>query len=138
MPEARFRIVGAYPPPAVLDLPEEDHRIEVTGWVDSTALEYQRASVFVAPVLRGSGTRLKILEAMASGLPVVAAGATGSASLVEDGETGTLVAAGSPEGFGSRLLRMAVEGQLSGTFERTYSDDGLDIRIVFPRASIQT
>ena len=35
------------------------------------------------------------LEAMASGLPVVAAGATGSTSLVEDGVSGTLVA---PEG----------------------------------------
>ena len=32
------------------------------------------------------------LEAMASGLPVVAAGATGSASLVADGVTGRLVA----------------------------------------------
>lgn len=42
------------------------------------------------------------------------------------------------EGFGSRLLRMAVEGQLGGSFERTFSDDGLDIRIVFPRSSIET
>ena len=40
------------------------------------------------------------------------------------------------EGFGSRLLRLAVEGQLNGTFERTYSDDGLDIRIKIPRKSI--
>ena len=41
------------------------------------------------------------------------------------------------EGFGSRLLRMAVEGQLGGTFERTFSADGLDVRIVFPRKSIE-
>jgi hypothetical protein len=33
---------------------------------------------------------------------------------------------------------MAVEGQLGGSFERTFSDDGLDIRIVFPRSSIET
>jgi|TARA_R100001198_G_scaffold95090_1_gene80078 PAS domain S-box-containing protein len=56
----------------------------------------------------------------------------------ENTRGGAVPTPGSPEGFGSRLLRMAVEGQLSGTFERTYSDDGLDIRIVFPRASIQT
>jgi glycosyltransferase involved in cell wall biosynthesis/GT2 family glycosyltransferase len=86
MPEARFRIVGAYPPPAVLDLPEEDHRIEVTGWVDSTALEYQRASVFVAPVLRGSGTRLKILEAMASGAAVVSTTIGAEGILADSGE----------------------------------------------------
>lgn len=40
------------------------------------------------------------------------------------------------EGFGSRLLRMAVEGQLNGSFEREYSDDGLDVRIVVPLKSI--
>ncbi len=56
----------------------------------------------------------------------------------ENTRGGAVPTPGSPEGFGSRLLRMAVEGQLSGTFERTYSDDGLDIRIVFPRTSIQT
>ncbi len=42
------------------------------------------------------------------------------------------------EGFGSRLLRMAVEGQLGGTFERSFSADGLDIRIVFPRKSVES
>ncbi len=41
------------------------------------------------------------------------------------------------EGFGSRLLRMAVEGQLKGTFEREFSDGGLSVRIVFPRQSIE-
>ena len=40
------------------------------------------------------------------------------------------------EGFGSRLLRLAVEGQLGGTFERSFSDDGLDVRLVFPRKNI--
>lgn len=36
------------------------------------------------------------------------------------------------EGFGSRLLRMAIEGQLGGRFERIFSDDGLDIEISIP------
>ncbi|EDL49556.1 sensor histidine kinase [Erythrobacter sp. SD-21] len=40
------------------------------------------------------------------------------------------------EGFGSRLLRLAVESQLGGSFERSFSDDGLDVRIVFPRKNI--
>lgn len=70
-PDAVFRVVGAYPPQALVALAAEDRRIEVTGMVPETASHYRRASVFVAPIQRGSGTRLKILEAMASGCPVV-------------------------------------------------------------------
>ena len=43
------------------------------------------------------------LEAMASGLPVVASAATGSQSLVEDWETGRLVAPGDIDGFADAL-----------------------------------
>lgn len=71
VPEAIFRIVGAYPPPVIEELARRDPGIEVAGMVPETASHYRRATVFVAPILVGSGTRLKILEAMASGCPVV-------------------------------------------------------------------
>jgi GT2 family glycosyltransferase/glycosyltransferase involved in cell wall biosynthesis len=70
-PDALFRVVGAYPPQALAALAAADSRIEVTGMVPETASHYRRATVFVAPIQRGSGTRLKILEAMASGCAVV-------------------------------------------------------------------
>jgi glycosyltransferase involved in cell wall biosynthesis len=69
--DVRFRVVGAYPPGSLLELAAADPSIEVTGMVEDIAAHYRRATVFVAPILRGSGTRLKILEAMASGCPVV-------------------------------------------------------------------
>jgi glycosyltransferase involved in cell wall biosynthesis/GT2 family glycosyltransferase len=71
VPAVRFRIVGAYPPEVIRRL-ADDPAIEVTGRVDDIAAYYRSSAVFVAPVLQGSGTRLKILEAMASGCPVVA------------------------------------------------------------------
>lgn len=71
VPDAIFRIVGAYPPASIQALADADPRIEVLGMVPETASHYRRATVFVAPILVGSGTRLKILEAMASGCPVV-------------------------------------------------------------------
>lgn len=71
IPEFRFRVVGAYPPPALEDLVAQHPEIEIVGQVEETGSWYRRATVFVAPILRGSGTRLKILEAMASGAAVV-------------------------------------------------------------------
>ena len=45
---------------------------------------------------------------------------------------------GDLEGFGSRMLRMAIEGQLGGRFSRAYSDEGLDVEIAFPLSSLGT
>ena len=51
-------------------------------------------------------------EAMASGLPVVAAGATGSVSLVIDGETGIVVPSGEPQEYANALERYCTNAEL--------------------------
>jgi polysaccharide biosynthesis protein PslH len=66
----RFTIVGRSPTPEVLalrDLPG----IEVTGTVPDVRPYYREAAAVVVPLRVGGGTRLKILEAMAAGIPVV-------------------------------------------------------------------
>jgi glycosyltransferase involved in cell wall biosynthesis len=65
-----WRLVGRNPE-AVTEFIAGDPRIEVTGPVDDAVAELARSRVAVAPLLAGSGTRLKILEAWAAGLPVV-------------------------------------------------------------------
>ncbi len=52
------------------------------------------------------------LEAMACGLPVVAAGATGSASLVADGETGRLVPPGDAAAFADAIAPYCTDAAL--------------------------
>src|SRR6185437_14570423 len=69
-PELRFVVVGRNPPPEVRALASLP-KIEVTGTVDDVRPWYRSASVVVVPLRTGSGTRLKILEAMAAGVPVV-------------------------------------------------------------------
>jgi glycosyltransferase involved in cell wall biosynthesis len=56
---------------AVSQFTSGDTRIEVVGAVEDAVRELARAKVAVAPLLAGSGTRLKILEAWAAGVPVV-------------------------------------------------------------------
>jgi len=65
-----WRLVGKNPT-AVRRFTAGDDRIEVRGEVDDAVRELARARVAVAPMLAGSGTRLKIIEAWAAGLPVV-------------------------------------------------------------------
>jgi glycosyltransferase involved in cell wall biosynthesis len=69
-PELRFVIVGRNPPAAVRELAKRP-KIEVTRTVDDVRPWYRSARVVVVPLRTGSGTRLKILEAMAAGVPVV-------------------------------------------------------------------
>jgi glycosyltransferase involved in cell wall biosynthesis len=65
-----WRLVGKNPD-AVSRFTSGDPRIEVTGPVEDAVRELARARVAVVPLLAGSGTRFKILEAWAAGLPVV-------------------------------------------------------------------
>jgi glycosyltransferase involved in cell wall biosynthesis len=69
-PELEWRIIGKNPQ-AVADLVTRDPRIKLIGAVDDAIATLARASVAVVPLLAGSGTRIKILEAWASGTPVV-------------------------------------------------------------------
>ena len=69
-PELVWRLVGKNAT-AVRAFTAGDPRIEVIGDVEDAVRELARAQVAVVPLLAGSGTRLKILEAWAAGTPVV-------------------------------------------------------------------
>lgn len=70
-PEARLEIVGRQPQAEVRGLSSANMSITVTGEVDTMEPYYRTASVVIAPLRSGGGTRLKILDAMAAGRPVV-------------------------------------------------------------------
>ncbi len=68
-PDTKFIIAGQRPVKKVLELAAE--YVEVTGFVEDIAAMYNSASVVVAPLRFGAGTQNKVLEAMATGVPVV-------------------------------------------------------------------
>ena len=69
-PDLEFDIVGAKPSAAVLALAAHEG-VTVTGSVPDIRPFVDRAFAFVVPLRSGGGTRLKILQAMAMGCPVV-------------------------------------------------------------------
>lgn len=72
VPEARFVVVGARPPADIAALHDPARGIEVRGYVPDIGPLLVEAAATVVPTRAGSGMRVKILEAMAAGLPVVA------------------------------------------------------------------
>ena len=69
-PELKWRIVGKNPD-AIRTLVAGHPRIELTGFVEDAVAVLAQCQVAVVPLLAGSGTRVKILEAWAAGTPVV-------------------------------------------------------------------
>jgi polysaccharide biosynthesis protein PslH len=70
VPGARLLLVGREPAPAVRALADE--HVEVTGTVADVTPYLARSRVVTAPLRAGGGTRLKIMEALDVGRPVVA------------------------------------------------------------------
>ena len=70
VPAARFVLVGGGPFPPVRGVPS--NRFEFTGYVDDVLPHLARAKVVLAPLLAGGGLKLKVVEGMAAGRPVVA------------------------------------------------------------------
>lgn len=69
-PDWHLSLVGATPPTDVQALAQIPG-VEVTGTVPDVRPYYQDALAAVVPLRSGGGTRLKILEAMAAGVPVI-------------------------------------------------------------------
>jgi glycosyltransferase involved in cell wall biosynthesis len=70
--DARITLVGDAPPKAVRAAAQNAGlAVELPGRVPDTAPWFERSRVFAAPIRFGGGTRLKLLEALARGVPVV-------------------------------------------------------------------
>jgi O-antigen biosynthesis protein len=102
-PNARLVVIGSDPPQRH-SLPGNSDAIELVGFVDDVMEPLRRYSLFVCPILSGSGVRVKLLEAFASGIPVVSTtiGAEGLAQA--DGEICGL--ADDPQEFADRAARL--------------------------------
>ena len=107
--DARLLIVGHASPPTVQRLAEIGN-VSVTGSVADVLPYYQQARLSVVPLRGGGGTRLKILEAMALGRPVVSTSIGCEGLAVRDGIH--LEIADEPVAFAQRVVRLLLDRRL--------------------------
>jgi glycosyltransferase involved in cell wall biosynthesis len=109
-PDAQFWIVGGNPPEALRELCALDPSVRVTGFVEDIGECYASASVFVAPILIGGGIIVKVLDAMAAGVPVVTTTFGNEGIRAETGVD--LFVADTPEDFASKVIMLLEEDGL--------------------------
>jgi len=102
--DAHLVIAGVRPHRRVTALAGRDTRIQVTGYVDRMGPVLASASVAVAPMTTGSGQLLKVLEAMATGTPVVSTALGVSGIDARDGEH--VLVADTAEAFAAHVVSL--------------------------------
>ena len=104
LPDARLTLVGS----GLEHPPCEDPRVECLGFVEDLANVYANARCAVVPLLQGGGTPLKLIEALAYGLPVIATPRAVAALQLQDGVD--CLVAGDGEAFAQKLVDVLRKG----------------------------
>jgi glycosyltransferase involved in cell wall biosynthesis len=115
LPSARLLIIGGGPLRGALERRAEalgmDARVSITGARADVPALLSAADVLAAPS-RNEGMGRAIVEAMALGLPVVAARVGGIPAVIVDGESGRLVDPGNAAALAGALIELALDEHL--------------------------
>jgi len=107
-PACSVAIVGRKPPRAIQELSNRYPGVQVTGTVPDVRPWVWGSKVSIVPLRVGGGTRLKIFEAMAAGIPVVSTTIGAEGLGARDGDT--IRVADTPEDFAAACIALLNDG----------------------------
>ncbi|MFA6044165.1 MAG: glycosyltransferase [Phycisphaerales bacterium] len=118
-PKARLRLVGSGMSDALRQEWSRLPGVDVIGTVDDLSAEYARAAVCLVPLFEGGGSKIKVLEALAFGRPVVVThhSLRGYNHVLREGES--LLAASDDEGFAIAVAELLGDPVRAATLAET-------------------
>jgi glycosyltransferase involved in cell wall biosynthesis len=125
-----FLVVGA-----VGGRPRREGNMVVTGWIRDFGVALDAADVSLCPIEFGGGTKVKLIESLAAGLPIVAFAAATKGTVLRDGEE-LLVVPPSLDGLEAALDRIARDGTLAsrlGAAARRHAEEHHDWNAIAAR-----
>ena len=114
--EVAVELAGNYEPGGPIAALGSAGDVVVRGYVDDLADAYARADVAVVPLARGAGTRIKLLEALAAGVPAVTTSAGAAGLATENGRH--LLIADDAEGLAAAVARVLLDEKLASALVR--------------------
>ncbi len=115
-PGSGLDVIGARPPQELTGLQSQVAGLNVAGYVADVSPYLARCGVFIVPLRAGGGMRVKILEALARGLPVVTTTLGCEGIAVKDEEH--LLIADAPADFARAVVRVLSDPALSDRLSR--------------------
>ena len=109
--EVDAELVGTFEPGGRVDALGALDGVHLAGHVDDLRVPYSRADVVVAPLAHGAGTRIKVLEALSFGVPVVTSPAGAAGLGARDGIH--LLLADGAEQTAAAVARVAIDHALA-------------------------
>jgi glycosyltransferase involved in cell wall biosynthesis len=111
--------------------PDFKHNIDCLGFVDDLSQVYLTSRVVICPLLHGSGTKIKLQEAMTYGIPIVTTSIGASGLSLADGINAFIT--DEPSVYVQRILDLLTDSQLihriseelTRTFEQEYSNSAI-------------
>jgi glycosyltransferase involved in cell wall biosynthesis len=110
-PDVQFDVVGARPPAELFALNGNGTGINIAGYVEDPTPYRRHAAVVIVPLVAGGGMRVKILQSLAEGIPIVSTTLGCEGISVTDGED--ILIADEPDDFAAAVLRVLDDRELA-------------------------